>query len=158
MWQGVGAGVTLVLSFPAPGLPMSENASRRKHWAERKRELAPWGEWAARRWAQTRLSLDGLSVYRKPCDVTVWLPFPNRRRRDPHNFVGTVVKVIIDALVDEQVTVGKQRVRTYEGIWPDDTPEWVSIREPKLYVGEDCVVEIVPRAVSTPEEPPTPSH
>jgi hypothetical protein len=34
----------------------------------------------------------------------------------------------------------------------------VTIREPKLYVGEDVVVELTPRSVEEAEEPPRPTH
>lgn len=40
------------------------------------------------------------------------------RRRDPHNYFPTV-KPVVDGLIDA-------------GLWPDDTPEWVTTTEPTL--------------------------
>ena len=49
------------------------------------------------------------------------------------NYVGTVVKAVIDGMVDA-------------GCWPDDTAEWVEIRQPVLAVGETLVrIEIAPK-------------
>jgi crossover junction endodeoxyribonuclease RusA len=51
--------------------------------------------------------------------VIEWtIDFPSKRRRDPHNFFPTL-KPIIDGFVDA-------------GLWPDDTPQWVSTTEPTL--------------------------
>jgi hypothetical protein len=150
--------MTLVFEFPAPDVPMSENQSRRKHWAERKRELDPWRDWTIRRWTVLRHTPEGKALIGVPCEIQVWLPFKDRKRRDPHNYVSTCVKTIVDALVDKHEHFGKIKAKIYDGIWPDDTPEWVTIREPKLYVGEDVVVELVPRPVIAVEErPPRPT-
>ena len=153
--------MSFVFSFPAPSVPISENQSRRLHWAERKRELDPWREWVYRRWAVAKRTPEGQALIGVPCVVQVWLPFKNRQRRDPHNYVSTCVKTIVDALVDKYEHFGggpgKIKAKVYDGIWPDDTPEWVSIAEPKLYVGQDVVVEITPRVVEGPEEPPAPT-
>jgi hypothetical protein len=69
-----------------------------------------------------------------PSIVRVTIPFTQHRRRDPHNYVGTVVKWIIDGLV-------------YAGAWPDDTPEWVEVLEPVLVKDPELMVkvEIEPR-------------
>ena len=45
------------------------------------------------------------------------------------NYVGTVVKAIVDGMVDA-------------GCWPDDTAEWVEIRQPVLVVGGDGLVTV----------------
>lgn len=63
--------------------------------------------------------------------VRIALPFPDDRRRDPHNYVATA-KPIVDGLVDA-------------GFWPDDTPEWVSVAEPVLYRGTEVVVVVEER-------------
>jgi hypothetical protein len=57
----------------------------------------------------------------------------DRRRRDPHNYFATV-KPIIDGLVDA-------------GLWPDDTPAWVTTTEPALRITSDqtVTVTITPR-------------
>ena len=46
------------------------------------------------------------------------------------NYVGTVVKALIDGMVDA-------------GCWPDDTAEFVEIRQPVLVVGGDGLVRVV---------------
>ena len=61
--------------------------------------------------------------------VTVTIPFTQNRRRDPHNYCGTVLKAIIDGLV-------------HAGVVPDDTPEWIGHREPRLVKGGDVIVEL----------------
>lgn len=145
----------LMLRFPAPDLPISENESRRLHWAARRRRTEPWKEAAQTAWLIARKTPEGQAVVRRPAAVLVWIPFLNRRRRDPHNFVSTVVKPIVDGLTDhhEKVPPGRM-VRTFEGIWPDDTPMWVEVREPRLYVGLDCVVEVLPRLPDDYQEVP----
>lgn len=72
--------------------------------------------------------VDGLE-YVGVTTVTVEIPFPTKRRRDPHNYTGTVVKSIIDGLVAV-------------GVWPDDTPEWVKVAEPVLVKGTMCRVHL----------------
>ena len=57
-----------------------------------------------------------------PTIVQLEIGFSTTRRRDPHNYCGTVLKAVIDALVNK-------------GLWPDDTPEWIGHREPILVKG-----------------------
>lgn len=64
--------------------------------------------------------------------VHVKIPFRDMRRRDPHNYCGTVVKAIIDGLVEG-------------GAWPDDTPEYVGHQEPLLYKGSSVIVWVEER-------------
>lgn len=67
----------------------------------------------------------------------VQIPVRGRRRRDPHNYTGTVVKAIVDGLVDA-------------GFWPDDTGEHVTIVDPMLLPGgREVIVVIEPRRVRT---------
>jgi hypothetical protein len=136
----------LILRFPMPDSPISENESRRMHWAQRRRRTEPWKEAAQQQWIINRRRPEAKAMVCVPATVRVWIPFLKRRRRDPHNYVSTVVKPIIDGLTDmhEKVPPGRM-VRTFEGIWPDDTPEWVEVREPRIYEGLECVVEIWPR-------------
>lgn len=54
--------------------------------------------------------------------VHVTIPFTEARRRDPHNYTGTVVKAIVDGLVLAKIV-------------PDDTAEWVEVMDPTLVVG-----------------------
>lgn len=70
-----------------------------------------------------------------PSIVTVTLPVRDRRARDPHNYFATV-KPVVDGLVDA-------------GLWPDDTPEWVTTTEPRLVPQAPAVViEITRRPTS----------
>jgi hypothetical protein len=108
------------------------------HWGQWRRRLDPWHE--ATRWAWLRLSKsERLSVAEAATDggvfVRVELPFPKNARRDPHNYVGTNVKSIVDALTTQVET--KKGPITWEGAWPDDTPEFVTVIEPELVVGTD---------------------
>lgn len=100
---------TVYLWFFAPAKIWSTNAAL--HWAkvaELKRLWRQAGYVVAR---QGRISdLPGL------WEVQLRLPFRQGRRRDPHNYTGTVVKSVIDGLVDAKV-------------WPDDTPEYVHVRD-----------------------------
>lgn len=115
------------LAFPPPTKPWSTNDERRMHWAVRARTVKAWREtaaWTARA-ARLRCPLP-------PALVTVTVPFGRNGRRDPMNYVGTIVKATIDGLVDA-------------GCWPDDTADFVEIRQPTLEVGEQVIVRIVPR-------------
>lgn len=130
------------LSFPAPSHPLSINEANRMHWAAKRRRLEPWK-------GETRLAWLALGKQRsivqdKPCTVEVHIPFPDNRRRDPHNYSSTVQKAVIDALVHEVEMLGRHRVVVWEGCWPDDNPEWVKTLEPVLYRGTECRIRIVP--------------
>lgn len=70
-----------------------------------------------------------------PSYVQVTIPFATNRRRDPSNYVGTVVKAIVDGLV-------------LAGMWPDDNPDWVTVVEPLCVMGSEVVVRITPRSVT----------
>lgn len=116
-----------------PGVPAPSinDFNRTRSWQKRRRLLEPWREVAG--WAWKALPRDQrLLVEGKPCAVTVTIPFAQNRNRDPHNYVDTVVKALIDQLVKQEV-------------WPDDTPEWVSVNEPKLVIGTECIIALEPR-------------
>jgi hypothetical protein len=57
------------------------------------------------------------------------LTFPRNARRDPHNYVGTVVKKLVDTLVGL-------------GVVPDDTADWVTVIEPELRVAPDNLATV----------------
>ncbi len=119
------------LRFPAPGRPISVNEHGRGQagWFIRERALRPWREavWAA--WIQEPRPHRALAEGHR-CRVEVNLPFRTQRTRDPHNYVGSVVKVMVDQLVHMRV-------------WPDDSPEWVTVPEPTLSIGGEVVVRLM---------------
>jgi hypothetical protein len=118
--MALSIGVSMILTYTAPTRALSENESRRLHWASRKRRLDPWALVTAAAWRSAddaeRDTLSG-----KRIAVHVSIGFPRGGRRDPHNYVGTVVKTIVDALVRA-------------GMCEDDTPDYIEVREPKLKV------------------------
>lgn len=79
-----------------------------------------------------RISTSGTDTYFVPSIVQLHIGFKERRRRDPHNYCGTVLKAVVDGLVKA-------------GLWPDDTPDWVGHREPLLVTGLNTEVEIWPQ-------------
>jgi len=117
----------VLLSFRAPTRPLSENESRRLHWATRKRRLQDWAVLTKVAWqfADNKETLEGQRI-----QIHVTLPFLRAGRRDPHNYVGTNVKCIIDALIRA-------------GMAPDDTTEYVLVVEPKLAVDKTNEVLIL---------------
>lgn len=98
-----------------PAHPISLNSSNRMHWAARRRETDPW-----KLLAFTTATNAGLAAALggAPCVVTVHIPVPDKRRRDPHNYV-PVCKAVVDGLVRANV-------------WPDDNPRYVTVTEPTL--------------------------
>lgn len=109
--------ITLDLGRP-PAEPLSTNEANRLHHMARSRRLKPWRDlaWATATSAKLAQLLKG-----EPCTVLVIIPFPVARDRDPANYVGTVVKAIVDGLVKAKV-------------WPKDTPAYVTVLEPRLIV------------------------
>jgi len=104
-----------VADFGAPFTKLW-STNDRVHWSERSRMTKLWREGVA--WEAKRQRLRW-TVQRRPAYVEVHLPVPDRRRRDPSNYVGTIVKAIVDGLVDG-------------GLWPDDHPAFVQVAEPVL--------------------------
>lgn len=122
----------LQLTFQVPTHPLSENESRRLHWAARSRRLKPWGICTAAAYrVSDKKDQDTLQGQRIRIEVSI--PFLRAGRRDSHNYVSTVVKTIVDALITE-------------GMAPDDTPEYVQVIEPHLVVSKtlDVVVLLTP--------------
>lgn len=120
------SAVEFSFQAPAPLLSMND----RHHWRKRAELVKAWREAAYYGWWQPPSPRPGCR-----CEVAVTLTVRDRRRRDPHNYYPTV-KAIIDGLVDA-------------GVWPDDTPEWVTTREPVLRVGSDrlVIVRLTPAAL-----------
>jgi Holliday junction resolvase RusA-like endonuclease len=117
----------IIITFRQPSPLMSMND--RTHWTAHARSVKRWRS-AARLAGATG---DTPSRPLTPSTVTITLPVTDRRRRDPHNYFATV-KPIIDGLVDA-------------GLWPDDTPAWVTTTEPALRITSDqtVTVTITPR-------------
>ena len=106
----------LVLTFVAPAEVLSINKANGMHWARRSAVTKQWRDvstWQAIRHCRVNMW--------SPSTVQVRLPFETKRERDGHNYTGTVVKAIVDGLVNG-------------GLWPTDTPEWVTVADPELYV------------------------
>jgi hypothetical protein len=121
-----------VLCFEVPGTPEPWSTNRAGSWRRNMRLHEGWALAAGWGWRALPAGVRGLWKGR-PARVTVAIPFGRHRRRDPHNYVGTVVKAVVDGLV---------RVR----VWPDDTPEWVEVVEPTLAVrGGTCRVTLEAR-------------
>lgn len=117
--------IVLDLGLP-PERPLSTNESNRMHWAQRDRKLEPWRKAT---WALAQQQNIVEKVGGRPAKVTVVIPFRTKTKRDPSNYVGTVVKSVVDGLVTA-------------GVWPDDNPKYVEVMEPKVVIGKNAEVEI----------------
>lgn len=84
----------------------------RLHWREARKRAKAW------RTRSAEAAREQVGHELGPCIVAVTLPALHRIARDPHNYFATV-KPIVDGLVDA-------------GLWPDDTPTWVTTVEPTL--------------------------
>lgn len=100
----------LSFSVAAPGKYLSMND--REHWRPRAGKVKAWRRAAYH--AATALAAP------TPADIHMRFDVTDRRRRDPHNLYPTV-KALIDGMVDA-------------GLWPDDTPEWITTHEPTFRV------------------------
>lgn len=104
------------LVFEAPAQAWSTNQDRNLNPYRRAENISLWKDRAF--WAYRSSYAEKPNW--EPSIIMVTIPFTQRRRRDPHNYCGTVLKAIIDGLVRA-------------GAWPDDTPEYIGHREPRLY-------------------------
>lgn len=129
--------IVLELGRP-PAEPLSTNEANRLHHMRRHARLAPWRELARLTALNARLPalLKG-----EPCTVLVDIPFTVARDRDPSNYVGTVVKAVVDGLVRAKV-------------WPKDSPAYVTVLEPRLFVDPtgraSAAVTLEPRNAELP--------
>jgi len=117
------------LSFIAPTRPLSINESNRMHWASRKRRLDPWRLCVRAAYNLAKPS-EVSAVKNKPLTIEVTLSFPRAGRRDAHNYTGTVVKTIVDELVRC-------------GLVPDDTPDWVTVKDSRILIDKSEEVRIM---------------
>lgn len=109
------------LTFPQPNVPLSQNNVR--HWAHTRARVKPWKDmaWAYSRNRLRQVTRGGRGFAPVPVTVQLTLSFRSHRRRDAHNFTGTVVKAVVDGLVTA-------------GVIPDDTPEWVTVLDSQVRV------------------------
>jgi hypothetical protein len=121
--------ILVQFGFLPPTHPWSTNEDRNLHHFTRADRIQTWKGDTRIHYAHTR-GKAGTRI--PPGIVQVTIPFTSNRRRDPHNYCGTVVKAVIDGLV-------------LAGAWPDDTPEWVGHREPILYKGDRVIVTVFPQ-------------
>jgi hypothetical protein len=126
----------LTLAFLAPTEPVSTNRADRMHWAARKRRTDPWRDMAI---VATRNALrrDWQGWEPQPVTIQVDLPFRTVRDRDPHNYVGTNVKAVVDGMVRG-------------GLIPNDTPEWATIIEPTISIQTDKARPLLARVTIRP--------
>ena len=99
------------------------------HHHERAQRILAWKEAAYLAFRQHRVVFHVPPP--EPLLVTIEIPFTTNRKRDPHNFCGSVLKAVIDGMVRA-------------GVVPDDKAEWIGHREPRLVKGDMVVVELEP--------------
>jgi hypothetical protein len=126
-----GQSNKVVFRYAAPAKPWSTNQDRNLNQYVRHELIHHWKQVTKYEFI-SYVNRNDLRLPLEPGVVTVAIPFSQNRRRDPHNYCGTVVKAVIDGLV-------------LAGAWPDDTPEWVGHREPVLVAGNVVVVAIDPK-------------
>lgn len=138
----LGTGPAMRIGFPLPCQPWSVNevpASVRAK-IRRSKDKQAWRDAAYYAGHQAlrdqRVHIIGADAWvpGMPSTVQLVIPFRVRRVRDPHNYVGTVVKAVVDGL-------------KLAKFWPDDSPEFVTVLEPILVVNPDerVYVDVLPR-------------
>ncbi len=117
---------TWTIELPGPPAPML-TMNQRLHWTVQRARARAWRHAAHIHTLNAiRDPNNPITAPLPPCWITVTLPVADRRRRDPSNYMLTT-KHIVDGLVDA-------------GLWPDDTPEYVTQTEPTLEVGRHGVL------------------
>lgn len=102
------------------------NANQRLHWAQRAK-ISKAIRWQAYGKAAQALINNPLGVFDRG-HVTVWVAYPDRRRRDVHNLYPTI-KAAIDGIVDA-------------GVLPDDSDKHLigpDLRVPDHLAPKGCV-------------------
>lgn len=121
---------TVVLTCPLPAELVSINkAAGRSHHATTSAKAA-WRDAGRQLCADAVADLEPLRGLR--VEVTVALPVRDNRRRDGHNYAGTVCKWLIDGMVLSQVVV------------PDDAAPWLALGDPVLWRGDHVRVRVRP--------------
>lgn len=118
----------ITLEYRRPAAAVSINQSHGRHWRATHSDKRYW-QAAAHSHARHKINRCEWTTPGPPSRVQVTIPFTSLRRRDPHNYTGTVVKWTIDGLI-------------HAGMWPDDTPEWVTVVDPILIVDKDLTVVV----------------
>lgn len=109
----------LAVGFAQPSAPVSINAVAGRGWRTRHAASAPWRDAVAavvRPWVITHSPGIRLEL---PVEIHVTLEVLGSRRRDPHNYVSTIMKPMVDGLV-------------VAGLLPDDDAAHVHTHEPRL--------------------------
>ncbi len=106
-------------AYPLPATPWSVNQQNSSHWRTHHPKKVAFRK-GARKYAQ----LARIGPLQGRWSVQITIPFARGARRDPHNYVSTVVKATVDGL-------------TKGGVWPDDSPEHVTVLEPILDIVPD---------------------
>ena len=149
----------IILELDLPRLePWSTNDERTMHRMRRHQLHAGWMRETYRALKTKRAIWDRDEVQDHIREsrgiVQVTIPFDTNRRRDPHNYCGTVTKAVIDGLKDQKARSprkGDPMVVTGVGLWPDDDEQYVGHREPILVVDpEKLVVPMVRVQILTP--------
>mgnify|MGYP001558324303 FL=1 len=109
----------MTITYPAPLPPWSTNEDRNLHWGRRAERVKAWHD--AAYWNAKQAGWNHPSKNNRPSTVQLTVTYPTKRRRDASNLVGTIVKASVDGLVAA-------------GVFPDDTPEWVTVLEPVILV------------------------
>jgi hypothetical protein len=115
--------------FPAPTPAWSTNEDRQLNRYARNDRVALWKSVTQLAWTSMcnrekrprAVGYEGL--------VRIVIPFATRRRRDPHNYCGTILKSVIDGIV-------------LAGGWPDDTHEYLEHLAPRLSVDTTGIVRV----------------
>ncbi len=117
-----------IVSFEPPGKPWSTNKDRTFNRYERYELILAWHTAASLAWT-SYCNRKKIGRGLESSLIRIEIPFNVKRRRDPHNYCGTVVKAIIDGFVRA-------------GAWEDDTPEYVEHLPPLLHQGKLVTVRI----------------
>lgn len=119
-----------LIIFNQPSKPLSLNQAYSMHWSKRRKYFQDW-ELVLKMAYSTLIERE--AIPQVAMDLEFTFTFAKNTRRDPHNYIATVKK-LIDVLVKE-------------GLVPDDTAEWISVKEPILRIDEDnlCLIKITKR-------------
>lgn len=122
----------LGLELPCvPSAPLSANEAKGMHWRQIRERCDPWRDAVAWLAKSKRKQVHALiAEHGRPLVVRVTIPFNVERRRDAHNFTGTVVKSCIDGLV-------------IAGWFADDTPAWLTVADPVLTIGGNPRIDLL---------------